>query len=308
MSNVALFKAPLPASVNGEMDDDTKALAGSPASVGMRRLSIKGGVFREMIGGKEHRVSEERAMNMAVVRVAPFNSRIFYSGSYVEGQVTKPSCWSSDGQKPDAEALDKQSANCMSCPQNIKGSGTGTGRACRYQRRIAVLLDGEIDRREVYQLIAPATSIFGDGERGKMPLQKYAQHLGEHRTPITQIITEVRFDTSATQEKLVFKAIRPLTDEEYAVVCELRDSPEAIAAVSLNVAQTDGVIPSPKAALFAPEEEEEKVVAKPAKVAKKPEPVEDEDEGAEIEEPKKAASKKPAPEPKLADLVGEWDD
>jgi hypothetical protein len=303
MSNeLTLFNAPLPAYIRGE-DADTKALAGSG---GMRRLSIKGGVFREMIGGQEHRAIEERSLNVAVVRVAPHNSRQYFAGTYVEGEKAAPVCWSSDGQKPDADVKNKQAPNCMNCPQNVKGSGQGDSRACRFQRRLAVVLDGAIENREVYQLICPATSVFGEGERGKMPLQKYAQFLNAHRTPITAIVTELRFDTASTQPKLYFKPVRPLTEAEYAVVQELRDSPEAVNAVTLNVAQTDGHQELP--ALFdkqKAEEEFEQVV--PVAKEEKPKKAKPEAE-PEVAEPKKAPSKKPAAEPKLADLVGEWDD
>lgn len=308
MSNITLFDAPLPGTLHGGADEDTKLLAGSSGGGGgggIRRLSIKGGVFREMLGNKEYRSSEERHINVAVVRVAEHNSRQYYPGAYVEGQSSAPVCWSSDGQKPDAESKEKQAPTCAACPQNIKGSGQGESRACRYQRRIAIVLESEIDRREVYQLICPATSVFGDGELRKMPLQKYAQHLGSHATPITKIITEVRFDTSSTQPKLTFKAVRPLTDSEYAIVRELRDSPEAIKAVQLNAAQAEGIgrREPVQLSLFADEEFETVApAAKPAPAAAK-KPVE-----PAIAEPKKAASKKPAPEPKLADLVGEWDD
>lgn len=305
MSNITLFEGQkLPSHISEVDDTDTRALAGKAA--GMRRISIKGGVFREMIGGKEFRVSEERTMNIAVVRVAANNSRQFFKGSYVEGEKTAPVCWSTDGQRPDADVREKQGVNCLACPQNVKGSGQGESRACRFQRRLAVMIENEIGNREVYQLIAPATSIFGDGERGKMPLQKYAQHLEAHRTPITKIVTEMRFDTASTQPKLTFKATRPLTEDEYAIVVELRDSAEAIAAVALNVAQTDEHAGLP--ALFDSSEEEfasppSAPVKTPAKAPAKVVAPEE-----EVDDPKKATSKKPVAEPKLADLVGEWDD
>jgi len=307
MSNITLFEGfegKLPTHLDN-IDDATKSLAGG--AVGMRRISIKGGVFREMIGGKEVRSSEDRAMSIVVVRVAPHNSRQYFAGAYVEGEKARPVCWSADGRLPDADVKEKQAPNCATCPQNIKGSGQGESRACRYQRRMAVMIDGEIDRREVYQLICPATSVFGDGERGKMPLQKYAQHLQAHKTPITQIVTEMRFDTASTQPKLTFKAIRPLTDEEYAVVVDMRDSTEAVAAVTLNVSQTDGDAPLP--ALF---DNSKEATPAPAKVAKpkaaEPKPAPEVEAEPEIAPPTKVTSKKPVPETKLADLVGEWDD
>jgi hypothetical protein len=290
MSEMTLFKGGLPAYLKGT-DDATNSLAGTgDGGLGARRISIKGGVFREFIGGKEYRVSEDRSMNVVIVKAAAKVSRIFYSGSYVEGEAVSPTCWSSDSQRPDERVKDKQAATCLSCPQNIKGSGQGESRACRYQQRLAVVLEGDIDKKEVYQLVLPPTSVFGDGEKGRLPLQAYARHLKNHGTPITGVVTEMRFDTASPTPKLIFKPVRPVTEEEFNVVQELKDSPEAVAAITLTVAQTDGVKDKARPALAKPE-----VTAVAVE---------------EVEEPKKAAPKKASAtaEPKLEDLVGEWDD
>jgi hypothetical protein len=287
MSDLTLFKGGLPAYLKDATDDATNALAGTgDGGLGARRISIKGGVFREFIGGKEYRVSEERSMSVVIIKAAPKVSRIFYAGTYVEGETVSPTCWSADSQRPDEKVKEKQSATCLTCPQNIKGSGQGDSRACRYQQRLAVVLDGEIDKEEVYQLVLPPTSVFGDGEKGKLPLQAYARHLKNHGTPITGVVTEMRFDTASPTPKLIFKPVRPVSEEEFEVIQRLKDSSEAISAITMTVAQTDGV-KDKKPALAAPKAEAE-----------------------EIEEPKKAAPKKAAvtAEPKLEDLVGEWDD
>jgi len=293
MSEMTLFKGGLPAYLQTASDDATNALAGGE-SLGSRRISIKGNVFREYIGGKEYRVSEERSMNVVIIKAAPKVSRVFYAGSYVEGEAVTPTCWSSDSQRPDEKVKDKQSATCLNCPQNIKGSGQGDSRACRYQQRLAVVVDGEVDKEEVYQLVLPPTSVFGDGEKGKLPLQAYARHLKNHGTPITGVVTEMRFDTASPTPKLVFKPVRPVSEEEFETIQRLKDAPEAVNAITMTVAQTDGV-KDKKPALAAPKAEAEPV----EKV-----------EAEEVEEPKKAAPKKAAPtaEPKLEDLVGEWDD
>lgn len=286
MSDLTLFKGGLPSYLQNAVEDDaTNALAGE--SLGSRRISIKGGVFRQMVGGKEFNVSEERAMNVIIVKAAPKVSRTFYSGTYSEGETVSPTCWSSDSQRPDEGVKEKQSATCLNCPQNIKGSGQGDSRACRYQQRLAVVLDGEVDKREVYQLVLPSTSVFGDGEKGKLPLQAYARHLKNNGVPITGVVTEMRFDTASPTPKLVFKPIRAVTEGEYNIVQQLKDSQEATRAIALTVAQTDGVKEkADNAALFAPA----------------PEP--------EVEEPKKVEAKKSATpaEPELASLVDEWDD
>lgn len=305
MSELTLFKSGLPAYLKKlQQDDTTNALAGGEG--GQRRISIKGGVFREMIGNKEVRTSDDRAINVIIIKAAPSVYRTYYEGAYVEGQNAAPTCWSSNNQTPDASvpADQKQASKCMDCPQNIKGSGQGDSRACRYQQRIAVLLEGEVEKREVYQVVLPATSVFGDGEKGKLPLQAYAKHLKAHRTPIAGVVTEMRFDTSSPTPKLVFKPVRPITEEELDVVRAMRDSAEAEEAVKLTVAP-----PKAKEALF------EKPAAKPEPKAAKPkvekvEKVEVEEVEEAVEAPKKVVSKKTesSTSASLESLVDGWDD
>jgi len=306
MSELTIIKGGLPTYLrDAGVDDVTNTLAGERQL--SRRISIKGGVFRELINGKEYRVSEERFMNVVIIKAAPNTSRIFYAGNYVEGEAVKPSCWSADGQRPDENVKEKQSATCLNCPQNIKGSGQNDSRACRYQQRLAVMLEGEIEREEVYQLVLPATSIFGDGEKGRLPLQAYARFLRDGGAPMSGVITEMRFDVSGnvSGQKLIFKPVRAVKEVEYEVISRMKDSPEAARAVGSTVAQIDGVVAEYKApvraAIAAPQP-----APKPAPVVE-PEEVEEED----IAPPVKAAPKKAAPvtsEPSLEDLVGEWDD
>lgn len=297
MSELTLFKAGLPSYLKTLQEDDTtSALAGGEA--GQRRISIKGGVFREMLGNKEVRTSDERAMGVIIVKAAPNTYRTYFEGTYVEGQNASPTCWSSNNQTPDASvpADQRQASKCMDCPQNIKGSASqGEGRACRFHQRIAVLIEGETAKREVYQVICPATSVFGDGEKGKLPLQAYGRHLKAHNTPVAGVITEMRFDTSSPTPKLIFKPVRPITEDEYHDVEATRNSAEAEEAIKLTVAP-----PKPKDGAQTP--------APAPKAAKPVEKVAAE----EVEEPTKAVSKKATPPadeaPKLADLVDGWDD
>lgn len=297
MSELTLFKSGLPAYLKKlQQDDTTNALAGGEG--GQRRISIKGGVFREMIGNKEVRTSDDRAINVIIIKAAPSVYRTYYEGAYVEGQNAAPTCWSSNNQTPDASvpADQKQASKCMDCPQNIKGSASqGDGRACRYHQRIAVLLEGETPKREVYQVICPATSVFGDGEKGKLPLQAYGRHLKAHNTPVAGVITEMRFDTASPTPKLIFKPVRPITEQEYEDVEATRNSPEADDAIKLSIAP-----PKPKDSAPAEDKPAAKPVAKAEKV-----------EVEEVEEPKKAAPKKSAPPadaPSLGELVEGWDD
>jgi hypothetical protein len=298
--------------LEGVEDSLTSTLAGSSASMN-RRISIEGNVFREVINGKEVRVNEERAMNAVIVNAAPI-SRMFFAGTYVKGQISKPTCWSSDTQRPDPKVPEdqRQAEKCIDCKQNIRGSASqGEGRACRYQQRVAVMLDGALDKEEVYQMTLPATSVFGDGENGKLPLQAYGRYLKAHNTHAISIVTEMRFDTSSSVPKLTFKAVRPLEEDELKAVIAMRDHPDTIKAITLNVSQMDGVIPSDgekkaPVARTAPEPVKELAPPKAAQKPAAPEVVEE-----PIEEPKKVA-KKSAPPPEdeadLSKIIDEWDD
>lgn len=298
MSNeLTLFKSGLPTFLKGVTDNITAALAGGN-NTGSRRISIKGGVFREIVGGKEYRVSEERAMNVIIINAAPKVSRTYYSGTYVEGETVAPTCWSADSERPDPSVKNKQCDNCLKCPHNVKGSGPNDGRACRFSQRLAVLLEGEVEKEQVYQLTLPGKSIFGGDDSKKMPLKAYARYLNDNGAPIFSVVTEMRFDTASPIPKLIFKALRPITEDEYEVIQRTMNSPDAINAITMTVAQTDGV-QSQKAL-------EEEFAASPAPKAIENKVVEEEP----VEEPKKAVNKK-APvvnESKLEDLVGEWDD
>jgi hypothetical protein len=301
MSDMTLFQGGNAVStLFADVESNIAANVGAGGSTN-RRISIKGGAFREILNGKEVNISEERSMNVVIINASKL-SRMYFEGTYTEGVALKPTCWSSDSQTPDPAVPEgqKQASKCADCKQNIKGSGANGGRSCRFQQRLALLLEGNVEKKEVYQLTLPATSIFGDGEKGKLPLQGYVRYVTAHNTRVEAIVTEMRFDTASPTPKLVFKPVRALTDDEARVVVEMIKAPETLKAITLNVSQMDGVIPAPQQALFAPEPK--------AKVEPKAEPAPAE----EVEEPKLKVSKKaaaPTDKPAdLADVMADWDD
>ena len=308
MSNdLTLFRdknAALPTTVRG-VDELTKSLMGG-GSVG-KRISIMGGVWRMIVGGEEIAKNEERSMDVVIVNAAPKTSRQFYKGAYSEetkGQL--PDCWSTDGIKPDPKSEAPQSSACATCPMNVAGSGQGTSRACRFQRRIAVVLANNIETSDVFQLVLPAQSIFGKVDNGKMPLEAYANFIGGHGLSISSVVTELKFDTASATPKIIFRAVRPLSEDEMDVVIEKGKSPDAIQAITFNPAQTDRVTTA-KAAPAPKEEEEAPAVFRdapaPKKAAKEAAPVE------ETEEPVvRAKAPKAEPAKDLADVLSAWGD
>jgi hypothetical protein len=320
MTNIALFN---PSNVpsfarNNELSDTAKALTGGGVGTSTKRISIKGGVFRLLAGGKEIASIDERFLDVIIVKAAPKVSRIFYAKSYDGDNITGPDCWSNDGERPEASAENKQSTTCMTCPQNIAGSGQGNSRACRYQQRLAVVLENNIEG-DILQLTLPATSVFGKEDGDKRPLQAFARNLAMQNPPISpeMIVTRMKFDTKAEAPKLHFAPSRWLTDEEYAIVKTQGDSDEAKRAVVMTVAAADGVKTAPKLAIegkrpmgeLTKEEDApayEPIAAK-AKAKAKPAEVE-EDAEPEVRKEASKPSAVPAKKGKLADIVSDWDD
>jgi hypothetical protein len=240
MSDLTLFKKDkLPAYLkNIQLDETTKSLMGGAQSI--PRISIKGSVFRKIVNGEEVMKNEDRAMNIIIVKAAPTEYRTFYAGTYKEGESKGPDCWSSDGESPDPSIKSPQSAKCANCPQNIKGSGQGDSRACRFSRWMAVMLENDPDG-DVMQLVLPAQSVFGKGEKGKLPLRAYSTFMAGHNLPITAVVTEMRFDTNSSTPKLTFKPVRPLDEEEYLKAQSRADSPEVTQALTMRFSPKNDV-------------------------------------------------------------------
>jgi hypothetical protein len=319
MSNVTLFNpSQVPAFArNNELSDTAKALTGSMTG-GIKRISIKGGVFRLVASGKELAAIDERYLDVVIVKAAPKVSRIFYASQYDSDNPAPPDCWSNDGERPDPTAQNKQALTCMNCPQNQAGSGNGNSRACRYQQRLAVVLENA-PSGDVLQLTLPATSIFGKEDGDKRPLQAYARFLALQNPPINpeQIVTRMRFDTKSESPKLFFQPMRWLTEEEFNIVSQQSASDDAKRAVIMTVAQADGVSKNPSLALpgkppvvqdAGDEEAEEAPAPKPKAAKKKAAVVEEDDSEPEVRKESAKPSAVPEKKSKLAEIVDDWDD
>lgn len=273
MSNITLFSAggAVPDYLRGVTDDATKELSGG---TGGKQISIKGGVWRMMVGGEEVAKNEERAMNLVVLATAKGITRTYYAEAYEEGKDTTPACWSAEGVVPDPMIAAPQSNACATCPQNIEGSGQGKSRACRFSKRLAVALEGDITGN-VYRISIPAKSFFGKADGDKMPLQAFGKFLSGHSIPITGIVTEARFDTSEAVPVLKFRAVRPLTKPEWDAAKLQSLTEDARQAVDFKMVLPKAAVPAlPATFAAAPAALDAPTPAEPVKRAtKKPEVV-----------------------------------
>lgn len=308
MSNdMALFNPnQMPAFAKGRQLTDLALTLGTGGDYG-KRISIKGGVFRLIAGGKEIAQIEERHLDVVICAAAPKVGRMYYAGKWdPTAKAVPPTCWSPDGDKPDEAVKEPQASACMSCPQNVAGSGQGNSKACRFERRLAVVLANDIDG-DVLQLALPSTSIFGDAESGNHPLHAYVKALAAQNISPDMVITRIKFDTKAEHPKLFFKPQGWLTEDQFNVVQEKGKTPEAIKAITLTVSQQDGV--KSEASVAEQEEFAPAPAAKPAakKTTRAAAPAAEE-EAAEPTVRKEKEAPQQVPANDLAALASAWGD
>jgi hypothetical protein len=287
---MTLFKSGsvIPDYLREASDATTRDIAGSS---GGKQISIKGGVWRMVVGGEEVAKNEERAMNFVVIASGKGVTRTFYADKYEEGKDIKPACWSAEGVVPNEEVANPQAKSCATCPQNIEGSGDGKARACRYSKRLAVALENDIGGN-IYRLSVPAKSYFGRAEGEKMPLQAFGKFLSGHGIPITGIVTEARFDTAEAVPVLKFRAVRPLSKEEWELGKAQSQTEDAKQAIELKMvpSKAEGMPALPQSFKEAPAAvEKAEEVAEPVKRA-----------------PAKAKPEAPAPAKNVSDILSDW--
>lgn len=308
------------------VDEITRRLLGNAAS--LKRISIRGGKWRMMMSGEQIATSNSDTLDVVVVNAAPHVSRSYYNKGYDGKSTGQPDCWSNDGTRPDPKAKSPQYSACEGCPKNIAGSGTnGQGRACKYSRRLAVVLANDVEHSDIYQIQLPATSLFGKAkDDSHMPLDAYVRHLAGYNYSITGVVTEMRFDPNAESPRIYFRAVKRLTDAEREVVVEKGTSQEALSAISFNPGAIDtgaatSVQPAPqRPALFRDEPEdapklEQVQEERPAPVqveerfeaAPTPAPVVEEETPEPVIRRTQAKSQAPAAKVDMAQLIDSWD-
>jgi|TARA_R110000822_G_scaffold47911_7_gene126716 hypothetical protein len=209
----------------------------------MNRISIREKTFNGI-------PTEEPLTKIPVVIIGvAFVSRIYYKDAYSSEKVAKPTCWSENQETPalDVPEDQRQSGRCIDCTQNIKGSGRGVGRACRFVQRLALVLEDDLET--VYQLQLPPTSIFGETIGGDMPLRAYARYLEARETPFVALVTDIYFDDESNTPKLFFRPVRPLEEQELETVKKMLDHEDTTQALTLNVVSVEDRSSSPFAVM-----------------------------------------------------------
>lgn len=290
---VSIFKQGGAVATSGKRELSALAKSLAVSDITTRRIQTNtNGTFKRIINGEQIGNAMRGEINVIIVGALSKVSRIYYKDAYDPSkEATLPNCWSNLGDKPEAAAGNPQHSNCADCPMNVKGSGSNGGRACRFQRRISVLVEGD-SSGDVYQFNVPAKSLFGKGVGNTHPFESYVKYLAANGFSVDRVVTNISFDANADTMELLFSPLREISDEEYNLVVEAQEKPETELYTKITVAQAD------------------KVTKQPAQVEHKVERS-DEPEDDPIEEPVKRAAKKSesqAEKKDLADVISAWGD
>jgi len=300
MSNITLLNQALPDFLqNAGVSELTKQLAGR---TGVKRIVPKNGIFRKVVGGEEMgKVKGD--LNVVVVNASPKVGRIFYAKQWsADAEPTAPDCFSNDGSAPDAGSANKQSDRCDSCEQNIKGSGMGNSKACRYSRRIAVTLEEDFGTSlegSVYQMNLASKSLFGDSVGDNThPFESYTKYLSNNGKSLDYVVTQLSFNEDNDNQSILFTPVRFINKSEHAVTSKVAALPEVHKMVTMTPYQADVSGRAPK--LEAPKAEAPKAKA-----------IQADAEADAVDEPKKRESKKaveatPASKKSLDSVVAAW--
>lgn len=312
MSEVVVADAPkLPAHISsmfGAFQPNEDLSTG--VSQGFPILSIKGKVWH-LVQGEQRDLIEDPAtgdpkssIEVVILKANPKISKIYYPGGYTEGSSEKPTCYSHDGATPAVDVVERQAIKCAVCPHNQWGSriteNGAKGKECTDSRRLAVAPLGELDRPMLLRV--PAATL--------KELLAYADLLNRRRTPYQAVVTRIGFDHTVAHQKLTFRALRYLSEDEAKTVLESM----ALDVIGSIIGDSGGVPEAeaaPAPAAIARVAVTPEVVAKA--VAPAPAPVEepglfDEPEEAPAPKPvvKKASAKKP--EVVQADVTSDLDE
>lgn len=292
MSNIALLNQDLPDFLQtAGVSELTKKLAGK---TGVKRIVPKNGIFRKVVGTEEMG-KIKGSLDAVIVNAAPHVGRIFYIKQWTpESEPSAPDCFSNDGQVPDAGSANPQAARCDSCQQNVKGSGMGNSKACRYSQRIALTLVEDFGTSlegEVYQMNLASKSLFGKvNQDNAFTFGEYTKYLANNGKSLDYVVTNISFNEENDNQSVVFTPTRFINKSEYEVTSKSAAKPEVQKMVIMTPYQAESTgrqLPAPAPA---------------AKV----------EADADTPEPTKRETKKATPEPTakkdLSSVVKAWSD
>ena len=269
MSNITILNEDLPDFLQtAGVSNLTRQLAGKS---GVKRIVPKNGIFRKTVGGEEMGKVKGN-LHAVIVNASPAVGRIFYAKQWSpDAEPTAPDCFSNDGRTPDAASVSPQAERCDGCQQNIKGSGQGNSKACRYSRRIALVLEEDFGTSlegSVYQMNLASKSLFGESVGDNThTFENYSKYLSNNGKSLDYVITQVSFNEDNDNQSVLFTPTKYINKSQYAVTSKVANTPEVLKMVVMTPYQADmtgkpAKLEAPKSLGEAFEKEDAKALSK----------------------------------------------
>lgn len=228
MANIIPFESnsAVPAYLQAHKGDNSDLLAHAGASFPV--MSIKGKVFT-LVRGDERQIvpnpkdpdSPATKITVAIIKVSPHKSKTYYANGFSEGsEDNKPTCFSTDGIKPDASVQNPQCKTCAACKWNAFGTARGEngqmgkGKACSDFIRVAIADLSNVE--EPILLRVPPASNKAIGDYGKVLARRNVSYQG--------VATTIGFDMAQATPRLTFTAAGLLDEDTFNVVLEQANS------------------------------------------------------------------------------------
>ncbi|MGN1208800.1 MAG: hypothetical protein ACI4SV_00755 [Duodenibacillus sp.] len=227
MANIIPFdQKAVPAWLQAHKADNADLLAHAGASFPV--MSIKGKVFT-LVRGDERQIvpnpkdpdSPATKITVAIIKVSPHKSKTYYANGFSEGsEDNKPTCFSTDGIKPDSSIQNPQCKTCAACKWNAFGTARGEngqpgkGKACSDFIRVAIADLSNIE--EPILLRVPPASNKAIGDYGKALARRNVSYQG--------VATTIGFDMAQATPRLTFTPAGLLDEETFNVILEQANS------------------------------------------------------------------------------------
>lgn len=256
MSNIVLSQETPDFLQKAGISELTKRLAGNGG--GVKRIVPKNGIFRKMAGGEE--VGKIKgALEVVIVDASPKVGRVYYKSQWSpDAEPTPPTCFSNDGQAPDDSVENPPSDRCDKCPNNIKGSGMGNSKACRFSRRLALMLledFGTALEGQVYQMNLASKSLFGDSTvEDSYTFENYTKVCMNNGKSIDHIVSRIFFNEDNDNQSVLFMPVRWINSAEYNASAKILESGSTQRIVMMTPYQADTAkaLPAPAAVFEEP--------------------------------------------------------
>lgn len=190
-------------------------------------VSIKGKVFTLKRGDEKTLITrpgdDEPAGSIEVVIIdagpeAGKTAKVYYGKTFVEGDDSKPLCYSNNSESPEADSVEPQAKKCALCPHNQWGSKVSDdgkkGRACSESKRLAIAQTGAIGDPMLIRV--PAASL--------KALTQYDKLLATRGVAPQAVVTKIGFDYTVAHPSLTFKPVGFLDENTFNEVLETMQS------------------------------------------------------------------------------------